>query len=583
MPSKKKKSKEKLSLKDLATLKAEDNSESDKSTIDTQETEVLDAILNPLQVLISEPFRIDSKGKELADTVLLKTAEAERETCRQLYAQLCARIDLLADEVITVSFPWRLRVGGIRGFRDLLLPVFHPVYGIPYVPSSGVKGLVKVWAKRSGKLNINRLLGYLEGADAALGAVQILDAFPTKPCLKLDIANPQWSWMGNRVKYGTVPHSLLSMVNVNLKIGIARTSLGNLEDVKQVKSWIEEALLSEGLGSRVSAGYGRASKVNQRTQSSKTQDTQGYVSEHPFEFWSQGIYGADMSTPEFRPVAVRGVLRYWFRAIALGLYTANECQSLESELFGAIDPQPREGSLKITAYLQDEDLGSQTSPHYAEGTLLLEAHRKVHLELINHLLKLAFHIGGVGRGARRPLHWNSGRLRGCYWQSGNAPDRLPADAQAWKKFLSELIDIFTRIRPASDRVPTLPGRPQDRYQDVFNDQARIFLVPSPKLKLPSQVKAWETDGDRRNVRGAGLEFLYGRGYKGGSPKKQGNPNVGGDLGTPSFVWIQSNCLNDPKAAYQAVTIFDIAHPDRERFAQELSSDAKNKLVWPLTL
>ncbi|WP_200892607.1 RAMP superfamily CRISPR-associated protein [Aliterella atlantica] len=30
----------------------------------------------------------------------------------------------------------------MRGFRELLLPVFYPVYGVPYIPSSSLKGAI---------------------------------------------------------------------------------------------------------------------------------------------------------------------------------------------------------------------------------------------------------------------------------------------------------------------------------------------------------------------------------------------------------------------------------------------------------
>ena len=52
-----------------------------------------------------------------------------------------------------------------------------------------------------------------------------------------------------------------------------------------------------------------------------------------------------------------------------------------------------------------------------KGTIVLEAKEKKYLTLMEKVLQLASHLGGVGRGSRRPLHWNDPYpgLRGCHW------------------------------------------------------------------------------------------------------------------------------------------------------------------------
>ena len=195
----------------------------------------------------------------------LEAAVAAEKTCDRLYQQLTAKTNLIASEVLTVKFPWRVRVGGMRGFQEILLPVFHPVYGVPYVPSSSIKGAVLAWAKQNQQPEIDRLLGTL---DNGIGCVQFLDAFPTKPCLSVDMANPNWHWDdGDRcIKYKPEPHPLLSMEQPELAIGLALTSRGNNpEDVKTVKIWLEQTLATSGIGSRVSSGYGRTTLTSKRS------------------------------------------------------------------------------------------------------------------------------------------------------------------------------------------------------------------------------------------------------------------------------------------------------------------------------
>lgn len=602
MAQKRNKDNQKLSLSDLKAALGDQlppDPPEGNSSHDSSDFEALEPIRSPLQVLITEPFREDGRGNELADQVLAKTKTAEKDSCKQLYKQLCDRTALLADELVTVRFSWRLRVGGTRGFRELILPVFHPIYGIPYVPSSSLKGFLRAWARKAQKVELGQLLGFLDGDEAALAAVQILDAFPTAPCLDLDMANPQWTWKGNRVQYGTVPHPLLSMAEVTLKIGLVRTSTGTKTDVGLVKDWLEQAFKSEGLGARVSAGYGQASRVNGQPLSTFQSLTHPHSSEHPFEFWSQGIYGQNINKTEFRPVAVRGVLRYWFRAVALGLYSPDECRTLEKKMFGGIEPKPEEGSFKLIAKLNDETLGEQNVPHSGMGTLILQAREESHLILLQALLKLAFHVGGLGRGARRPLHWNSGRLRGCFWQSIETTESLPYDTEVWQAFFMSLLSAFEQFRAEKTTAPNTSQpvkreqlqRPQSprqrevnkRTQDILNSHARIYLIRSRNLKHPNQVREWRNEGDKYKVRGTALDFFYASGFKGVNRDGQGNLHVGGKLEVPSFVWIQSNRLNEPDDAYQVVTLFGADHLERKKFLQKLQDPGQIKDKKKITL
>ena len=230
---------------------------------------------NPLQVL----------NQILDKEAALNEAVRADRTCTILYQQLTERTTSIADDVLSATFPWRLRVGGPRGFEELLLPAFHPVYGVPYVPASSLKGAIRAWARQHQQSTdrIDRLLGTLDGG---VGCVQILDAFPTRPCLSVDIANPQWSWESNgesdRVRYQPVPHTLLSMESPELTIGLVRTQRGRREnqpdDLRTVKEWLEKALAA-GIGSRVSAGYGR-------TQIDADAGLP-FSSRHPFQMWTQ--------------------------------------------------------------------------------------------------------------------------------------------------------------------------------------------------------------------------------------------------------------------------------------------------------
>ncbi|WP_017317333.1 RAMP superfamily CRISPR-associated protein [Mastigocladopsis repens] len=433
---------------------------------------------SPLQELNFAEFGVDKKLNELAQPVLEAAAAAD-ETCEILYKQLTEKTQKLADVTITVAFPWRVRVGGMRGFRELLLPVFHPVYGVPYIPSSSLKGAIRAIAlQHETQSEVNRLLGSL---DDGIGCVQILDAFPTAACLSVDMANPQWHWHKNNVEYNPQPHALLSMEQPELVIGLIRTSRGNnADDVEKVKGWLEKAL-AMGIGSRLSAGYGRASLSH----------TLPHSSSHDFHLWTQGMYGASTDNPEFRPVALRGMLRYWFRAIALGIYSPSQCKELEATLFGTLEPKTKEGSIRIAVEWEEapSDGPAGTRPkgeraYFYKGKILLEAKNQQHLTLIEKLLRLSSHLAGVGRGSRRPLHWNSGRMRGCHWELTNAI--LPSDKQSWQDFLKQVREAFLAVqRPQGSPSSSSPDN--SRCQDVLNNKAEIYLVPCLGMKHPKNV------------------------------------------------------------------------------------------------
>ena len=105
---------------------------------------------NPLQVLWYQNrfLAVDQEEAKERMTLLNTTAIAERE-CQEIYDRFQQRTEMLTEKQginFIAKFPWRLRVGGNRGFRELLLPVFHPVFVIPYIPASSLKGAARAWA-----------------------------------------------------------------------------------------------------------------------------------------------------------------------------------------------------------------------------------------------------------------------------------------------------------------------------------------------------------------------------------------------------------------------------------------------------
>ena len=521
---------------------------------------------NPLQALNYAEFGADRNGGELSQPVLTAAVSAEK-TCDPIYQKLTARTKMLAgDNTLAVSFNWRLRVGGTRGFRELLLPVFHPVFGVPYIPAASLKGAARAWARQNGesKPEISEILGILVGNIAKAAKVEFLDAFPTKACLSVDIATPQWHWQNEKAVYKPEPHPLLSLEQPTFLMGLRATKPEYEKYVSIVKQWLDNALKS-GIGSRVSSGYGRALGQPQ---------TSAHLKSYEFELWTQGMYGSEPPTrenswrgvPEFRPTAIRGILRYWFRAMALGLYSVKDAQLLEEELFGALSKQ---GKFSIGVAFNPSN--SQDPDKYT-GKINLEAANPQHLKLLSKLLILAGHLGGVGRGSRRPIHLLNRRMRGCHWSIEDRDLPLNMTADRWQQFFKELTAAFESVQSPIDNFNSSPGEPRRRQQDTLDRNAQIWLLSSPGQTPPAEVTNWQQEGKTDRVKGSALSFLYGdENFKGVNQDRIGNKNVGGALETPSFVWIKS-IFPHKSNPYQVVTIFGVDYPDRLAFAKALQNE-----------
>lgn len=522
---------------------------------------------NPLQALYWVEPNLPENDASQRMSILRETVAAE-QGCNQIYTKLYQRTLQLAngkENTVLVSFNWRMRVGGTRGFRELLLPVLHPIFGIPYIPASTLKGAARAWARKNdAPARVQELLGMLNGKNAKAAKIEFLDAFPTKHCLSIDVATPQWAWKDNKVMYGPVPHPLLSLEQPQFLIGLHPTSRQNFgcqDDLKTVKSWLENALNS-GIGSRVSSGYGKALGTIPITNTRKS---------YEFELWTQGMYGSNPEIPEFRPSAVRGILRYWFRAVALGLYDVPSCQKLEEEIFGNLGQQ---GKISLSTKVNPSN---KKDPCFYAGKIYLEATEIKYLNLVEKLLFLAVQLGGVGRGSRRPLHLLNRRMRGCHWEILGKDLPLHYDGEQWRKFFTELKQVFQAIKTPIGSYAISPGRPGAKQQDVLDKNAQIWLLKSPSQIHPEKVTNWQTDGSSSKVRGAGLELLYSDARFKGQGQGQGNANVGGKLGTPSFVWIKS--IFSDSLPYQVITIFGSDHQHRQEFAKELKKQGAI-LVFP---
>lgn len=150
--------------------------------------------------------------------------------------------------------------------------VWHPVLGVPYLPGSSVKGLVRAWAETwaepaPNQENLDRLLGALD----RVGTVLFLDAIPVAPVkLKADVMTPHYGdyyqakkdpegnptppadWLSpNPIPFLTVAPGQL------FQFALAPAAPGAKEDCDAALQWLTAALKWLGAGAKTAVGYGR--------------------------------------------------------------------------------------------------------------------------------------------------------------------------------------------------------------------------------------------------------------------------------------------------------------------------------------
>lgn len=198
------------------------------------------------------------------------------------------------------TLDWRIVVGlGTESVYENGLTL-HPVYGLPYIPGSGVKGIIRGYVIQI-CFDGNEALAlktpdfvsiFGDGLDTDentgnRGKVVFLDAFPTtSPTIKADILNPHFNkFFDTKGKtppadyFEPVPVSFLSVEKTTFQFSIAVLNNDNqpiqakfgsksydthFETSAYTMHWLERALTEAGAGAKTSSGYGqfKPNKIN---------------------------------------------------------------------------------------------------------------------------------------------------------------------------------------------------------------------------------------------------------------------------------------------------------------------------------
>ena len=524
------------------------------------------------------------------------------------------------DLFFEVTCPWRIRVGGHKGPENILLPAFDAL-GIPYIPSSTLRGIARNQAirdlrKKKEKEAEQKITSWFGSLDAEkksdrMGKVIFLDAYPvakdheSKDGLAMDMVNNIWKWEqgGKQPNYKPNPNLFLSLKQPTFLIGLKKGINCSDDDFINIKKYLI-AGLKAGIGSQINSGYGQLSLANSSQSDEpifQVKFTLRGQLIHGIKKYSENdlikgkLYKIDRESgelrrnkegqlltnaepeAELRPTAFKSILRYWFRAFALGQLPCDRVKQLEAIIFGAIEPKTT-GWLKVQIDQEmtpKEPTNSENGYGEMKGELLLFTSTEIAQEqeenfiaLMKSLTWIMFHLGGVGQGARRPCYYR--KKDNPPWRGSTLiPDRteefwrLPKNVQKFKSKFCRHIELLY------EKLALLNNFYETKYQ-------KTPIKLSPRTLTPTNKKQW-FDAVDKNCRIIAcsdnkvghkiypLSILHNKDFK-------HNEDVCGSINKRSAVWIAD------LGNYQIVTIFGTNHNPRQKYFSQLKNV---KQIFPI--
>lgn len=260
---------------------------------------------------------------------------------------------------VQTTTPMALHLARSTGFENACFAL-HRTYGFPYIPASGIKGLTRAYAVKLGVAAelIDRVFGKADREDgggefsSCAGEVVFFDALPAGPCgLVLDIVNNHHSKYYSEGKppedwEDPIPVHFLALqrgakfgFSLALRHGCAERAI-----LDQAGEWLRGALWFLGAGAKTNAGYGRFAAP----AASEAKVPAGYETfTCDIRFETPAFLAGAAQTKEdceLRAASLRGELRWWWRALFLGVRPLAALRELESSLWGGAAQDGQDGS-----------------------------------------------------------------------------------------------------------------------------------------------------------------------------------------------------------------------------------------------
>ena len=191
----------------------------------------------------------------------------------------------------TSRMDWRMVIGlGSSHVQETNMTLDH-VHGIPYLPGSAFKGIVRSWVIQE-CFNDDEALATRDiedadptdlkqekcnffavfGSQKSAGTVQFLDALPNSGVhFDIDIMNPHFSEYYTRSEFPTdylklIQIYFLALKNTHFRFLIVAKTAGSLQ---LAIDWFTQAIVNRGFGAKSAVGYGYFRELNDITEKLK--------------------------------------------------------------------------------------------------------------------------------------------------------------------------------------------------------------------------------------------------------------------------------------------------------------------------
>jgi CRISPR-associated protein Cmr6 len=368
----------------------------------------------------------------------------------------------------TYQINWRLLSNS--GVDDTVIRPVIGARGWPYYPGSSMKGAFRRYCSFD---EAERYCGRkLKKGDFAPGSLRFHGGYPIDLSWQenmVDIVHPQQQRQVGLDDKKSSAFAQISLYQPQMCFEISSTI--ELSEQEWQRIWqIWEQALANGLGSRVSSGYGQVSGIDRQAK----------------PLYSAGVHGQGQAsklidnTGEFRPNIFRAGIRSHALRIFSGLTDARTAELAVGELFGSVMGKGQVGLLGLQFCQTDgENSTFAKGTRWEQPIYNVEGQIHWHLvgepnqdtkvalaKLVSGLMQFAMIFGGFGKSWRRADHrlfyeeyYDSGNqkpLIGCHWWwLDDATIQHDRSWHIWK--LEQVAKVIEKVRTAASEWLQIRG------------------------------------------------------------------------------------------------------------------------------
>jgi len=326
---------------------------------------------------------------------------------------------LLVGEELEATTQWRFVSGLGNGHPYGTGFLWHRTLGVPYIPGSSVKGMVRAWAEQwcddetISQETVNALFGPPANQtehEANAGSLIFFDALPTEPpALDVDILNPHYKPYYDDKSgevppadyYNPVPVQFLTLApgqtlrfflaakpGAYPRLAAEQRGLQMKSDVTQGLKLLADALEYLGAGGKTAVGYGQMQETDQSQRQRQQQADK--AAKQREQHAAKASLERDMNALELtglaREVYTQSKLQHWQNDKSVFLSGA---ESFLPQIEKLEDPVQQHQAVDIIKEnLEHHDKGILEKPEKKKGKLEKPAYKPRPINIANRLLAL---------------------------------------------------------------------------------------------------------------------------------------------------------------------------------------------------